>query len=141
MSRRVTHEHAAEHEAAHVVVGLALGLRLRKATVEPSVLNGERVGGYTWFSVGRRRLAFGVMVCAGIAWEGASEPHEPSFAAGDWDLAREYLKSESSILDGVRLAREVLNNRRRLHRQVTLWLLDQDLTEQNLLHFFAEYSV
>ena len=33
----------AKHEAAHVVVGLVLGLKLWKATAQPAILNGERV--------------------------------------------------------------------------------------------------
>lgn len=56
---------AAEHEAAHVVVGLSVGLKLRRVELGP-----DDTGG-TWFrgplDGGRRRVGFGMMYAAGLA--------------------------------------------------------------------------
>ncbi len=114
----------AEHEGAHLVVGLALGLRLRAVSLEPIVLDGHVTLGYTWFGGSEREgLARSVMYCAGVAWE--SRPGgTPVAASVDKKLARKYFRSTHDLRTGVRVASEILATRRRAHARVVAELLD-----------------
>ena len=126
---------AAEHEAAHLVVGLALGLKLRKATARRSILNGQIVDGHVWFQPGRHYLAFGIMVCAGIAWERRPEVAAqswPEAIEADYKQAWQIHRFKANIETSVRVAREMLDARRRLHARVTSELLDRDLTGRDI---------
>lgn len=117
-------QQTAEHEGAHLVVGLALGLRLRAVSLEPAVLDGEATVGYTWFG-GKlsEGLARSVMYCAGVAWE--SRPGgDVAWARVDKKLARKYFRSTHDLRTGVRLAAEILASRRRAHKRVVAELLD-----------------
>ena len=83
MSRRRSLS-VARHEAAHAVVGVYLGLALRRVKVAPP----ERPEweGYAWFRYGAtKRLAFGVMCAAGAA--GARIHGDEAGDAGDRALA------------------------------------------------------
>jgi hypothetical protein len=115
----------AEHEAAHLVVGLSLGLRLRTVSLEPTVLDGLTVLGYTWFGGSSREgLARSIMYCAGVAWE--SRPGGvPVAASADRRLARKYFRSEHDLQTGVKIAAEILATRRRVHASVVSELLDR----------------
>ena len=96
MTARVDH---AEHEAAHVVVGLALCLPLRLATLRQETWRNFEIEGYTWFGAPRQRLAHGVVACAGIAWE--SRPGgSPHGARGDRKLALERLRTPADVRTG-----------------------------------------
>src|SRR5688572_19198623 len=93
----------AEHEAAHVVVGLAMGLRLHRASLTPEVIDGVLTCGYAWFGGSSREgLARSVMYCAGVAWE--SRPGGmPEAASADRRLARKYFRSAHDLQTGVRI--------------------------------------
>lgn len=60
----------AQHEAAHVVVGLALGLRLRRVVVGFQTVDGVETHGHALFD-GRCGSveAWQIMYAAGVAWE------------------------------------------------------------------------
>lgn len=117
---------AAEHEAAHVVVGLALGLKLRKAALGYFDNPQHYLDGFTWFSHGRQYLAFGVMICAGIAWE-RREGGNPSNAALDAKQAKQIHIYSANVETSVRLADELLRARRAAHARVARELCDRDL--------------
>lgn len=117
----------AQHEAAHVVVGVALGLRMRRAVLAREVLpRGWVSHGWVWFDGGPRRLeALNVMTAAGVAWEravgGRGDAH-------DW----RDLRASTSGLHGaeacVRCARALLFELAPEHERVTRALLERDLT-------------
>ena len=119
----------AEHEAAHVVVGLALGLRLRRATLQPTPIGRDGIAvGYAWFEHGKNYMAHAIMVCAGVAWDrrtGGDTSH-------DYALAKHTLRYRADVETGVRVAREMLDSRRRLHARLTSELLDRDLTAADI---------
>ncbi len=117
----------AEHEAAHVVVGLALGLKLVRAHVAHARPEHDSSEGFAWFKPGRAYMAFGIMTCAGIAWENRPGG-TPEYASFDMKLAKQVLRTNASVRTGVRLARELLDGRRRLHARVAAELCDRDLT-------------
>lgn len=130
----------AEHEAAHVIVGLALGLKLRKATIEPSVLNGHVAAGYSWFYVGRKYMAFGIMACAGIAWE-RRRGRNATAIAGDLEIAQQVWDCRRSEIEtGVKLAREIIEGRRRLHARVASELCDRDLSPADVEALVLEHA-
>jgi len=117
----------AEHEAAHMVVGLALGLRFKRAAVEDFEWRGWQAGGFTWFAGGpRTRLASGVMSCAGIAWE-SRQGGVPEYADGDRKLAREWLASMHDVRAATRIANEILTSRKRIHRTLAHRLCEAPL--------------
>src|SRR5687767_2105984 len=79
----------AQHEAAHVVVGVALGLTLGRASALPWVEEGVQYGGYCWFPLppNRRTWADAVMGAAGVAWERAVAPSvgdDEGAQSADW---------------------------------------------------------
>lgn len=116
----------AQHEAAHVVVGVALGLRLFKAT-----LRSDRPddAGYTWFWEHPAREAYMVMTAAGITWErrvnGDVWP-----ARDDVRVLREQfgVKGNRRIRALECAAWAILETRVRAHGLVTRALLEGDLT-------------
>jgi hypothetical protein len=69
----LTPEAVAKHEAAHVVVGVASGLKLKHATINPT----DGLAGYAWFHgnpQGPHREALALMYAAGVAWENGRSP-------------------------------------------------------------------
>ncbi len=131
--RAVLDTSTAEHEAAHVVVGLALGLRLRRATIVPSPWGSRKVAlGYAWFGGSSREgFARTIMYCAGIAWE--SRPGgTPAAARADEIQARQFFTSQHDLACGVRIAREMLDGRRRAHARIASELCDRDLTSADI---------
>ena len=125
MSRRAD---VAEHEAAHVVVGMALGLPFRAAKVGHEVWKDFEILGYTWFG-GRCKVAHGVLACAGIVWErkfGRNRVH----ASADRQNARGYLGS--GVRTGCKLANEILVTRTEILGRVARELCDRDLGPKEL---------
>lgn len=117
----------AEHEAAHVVVGLALGLRLRRATASPSPLGKRGIAcGYVWFYSDRKYLAQAIMLCAGVIWDRENGFAPCTTSAGDRAQAAR-LVSRRDLPTCERLAAELLGARRRAHARVASELLDQSL--------------
>lgn len=130
----------AEHEAAHVVVGLALGLRLRRATIVPSPAPGP-TGihvGYAWFEHGRNYTAHAIMCCAGVAWE--RRPGGLGQSPADYALAKSSLRYKSDVETCVRIARELLDGRRRAQARVASELCDRDLTAADVEALVLDFA-
>lgn len=122
----------AQHEAAHVVVGCALGLRLRAAVVrwhqdrdDPSTW----LGGYAWFHghETRDRAALALMLAAGIAWERAIRG-KPRVRGADAEALRGYCGSRREYEAYITAAGAMLAGRQAAHARVTRALLDRDIT-------------
>jgi hypothetical protein len=121
----------AEHEAAHLVVGCALGLKLRRATVLPGTTD-PKLDGYAWFhGPMRAHAAFGVMYAAGIYWESRAGG-DPEDARYDKVHARACFKSAADVRTAARLAGEILTARRGVLARVARELLDRDLTAKDV---------
>ena len=119
----------AEHEAAHVVVGLALGLRLKRATIQPAPYGRTGISiGLAWFAHDKRYLAVATMFAAGVAWDRRTG-HDSS---ADYELALGTLKRRADVETSVRIAREMLDSRRRVHARIASELCDRDLTAQDV---------
>lgn len=116
----------AQHEAAHVVVGVALGLRLHRATI---VRAGDELGSCT-FLTGAREAEL-LMLAAGPAWErrvGALE-----HAAGDYAVLRRMRVRGNARLRALELAAwAVLEARAAAHARVTRALLAGDVTARHV---------
>jgi hypothetical protein len=113
----------AQHEAAHVVVGVALGLHLRKAAVGGAT----NELGYAIFEVPKAaRMAWAITLAAGVAFERR---------AGDLETARADVKElrragfdKHSIATLAVAADAILETRGLAHARVTRALLQRDLT-------------
>jgi hypothetical protein len=121
----------AQHEAAHIVVGVALGLRLRKASVQPWP-DGD-ADGWVWFPLPpkRRTWAQAVMVAAGVAWERAVRPSvcdAEGDAQYDWADLLAQVPTRHDAETCVRAAASLLTNLGPVHARVTRALLERDLT-------------
>ncbi len=123
----------AEHEAAHVVVGVALGLKLLGASASPNLKHNTE--GHALFrgvqGWGRRRLAFGIMYCAGVAYErrpGGNLDHSDT----DFRLARACVSSVGDVQTGIRVADEIMAARRRALARVAAELLDGTLGPRDI---------
>lgn len=119
----------AQHEAAHIVVGAALGLRLRRASALPWA-DGE---GYCWFPLppGRRAWADAVTGAAGVAWERALAPNRADSEGPQRDDWAQLLAAVPSLHDAetcVRAAAALLAGLGAVHARVTRALLERDIT-------------
>lgn len=119
----------AQHEAAHIVVGVALGLRLRRASASPWA-DGE---GYCWFPLppGRRTWADAVTGAAGVAWERAVSPRTADTEGpqrDDWAQLLEAVPSRHDAETCVRAAAALLSGLGAVHARVTRALMARDLT-------------
>jgi hypothetical protein len=119
----------ASHEAAHIVVGVALGLRLRRASALPWA-EGE---GYCWFPLpaNRRTWADAVLTAAGVAWERAVAPSvrdDEGPQRADWAELLEATPSRHDAETCVRAAAAILAGLGAVHARVTRALLERDLT-------------
>ena len=118
----------AQHEAAHVVVGVALGLRLYRATVTPE---GDNLGTTTWHPKPWPREADLIMTAAGVAWERRCG----DLTHARWDLAqlrRRGVRGNARLVVLERAAWAVLWERRSLHARLTRALCEGDLTARDV---------
>lgn len=131
----------AQHEAAHVVVGAAVGLRLRRVVIG-HVTEGRDVStGYVWFlptyetpdrpPIPRRREASALMLAAGPAWD---------LVMGNPRWWSDYDRRELRVLVPsvhgrramITAATALLAGLRREHHRVTRALLARDITGADL---------
>jgi hypothetical protein len=111
----------AQHEAAHIVVGVALGLRLREAVL--GAIDRPDWQGYALFT-GANRAAWALTLAAGVAWD--DELHE-HYSSGDVRLLRR-LSYRGGAIDALALAAgAILETRGVAHARVTRALLERDL--------------
>lgn len=124
---------AAQHEAAHVVVGVALGLKLGRASARLwRADDGELCAGYCFFPLppGRREWAGAITSAAGVAWERALAPWESDergYQAADWAELLEATPSRHDAETCVRAAAALLAGLGAAHARVTRALLERDL--------------
>jgi hypothetical protein len=111
----------AQHEAAHVVVGVSLGLRLYEAAL--TLRPGETWGGHCWFPRGHNE-ALAIMYAAGIAWERALRNGRSPI---DAKLCRALVSSRHAVQTCVRAAGAIIATSSAIHTRVTRALLDQNL--------------
>lgn len=122
----------AQHEAAHVVVGVALGLRLGRASALPWAKGGDEGDGYCWFPLppNRRAWADAVMGAAGVAWERAVAPcaaDADGRQSADWAELLDATPSRHDAETCVRAAAALLAGLGAAHARVTRALLERDL--------------
>lgn len=122
----------AQHEAAHVVVGLALGLRLaRVALGEKQAPGGAFVGETVWHGDPWPREAGLLMTAAGVAWE--RRCGNLRHAAYDIaDLRRAGVKGNARIRVLETAAWSILATRAGVHARVTRALVERDLTASDV---------
>jgi hypothetical protein len=123
----------AQHEAAHVVVGVALGLKLGRVSALPWA-DGD---GYCWFPLppGRRAWADAVTGAAGVAWERAVAPavgDAEGRQSADWAELLAATPSRHDAETCVRAAAALLAGLGGLHARVTRALLDRDLGPEDI---------
>lgn len=127
----------AGHEAAHVVVGCALGLafRLARVATHAGVINPRATwDGETWF-VERpgEDLAHAIMAAAGVVWDRKCHGSADDLPESDLWYVRRYSRgSRRRIETCVRSAATILDARARLHARVMRALAEQDLTPRDL---------
>jgi hypothetical protein len=115
----------AQHEAAHVVVGVALGLRVSEVTID-----GPRGDAWGWEGRRRRgwREAWALMYAAGVAWERAHPTGDPWAARHDLAAVKRLSSGRAGAEACITAAGALLATLGTAHRRVTLALLDRDLT-------------
>jgi hypothetical protein len=118
----------AQHEAAHVVVGVTLGLRLSRATIAPA--DPEALGLTEWAAPWPREADL-LMTAAGVAWE--RRAGDLAHAAFDLRaLRRMGVRGNARLVALERAAWAVLESRAALHARVTRALLEGDVTPRVL---------
>jgi hypothetical protein len=117
----------AQHEAAHVVVGLTLGLRLTFAKLYP-LSRTEKVAETQFEGVlSADDPRFAITIAAGIAWErGIKAPGECDRVDRAMLVRAHYSRGEIRGL--VRAAAAILATRGPAHARVTRLLVERDLT-------------
>lgn len=120
----------AQHEAAHVVVGVVLGLRFRRATITG---NDPKWCGETDFAFVRGDdTANAIMTAAGIAWDRGLRFPRVSYAE-DLRWVRKIVGSgRRSVEACVTAAAAILAGRMAVHARVTRALLEGDITGADL---------
>lgn len=116
----------AQHEAAHVVVGVALGLRLEHAKIY-----GPHDAETIWAGEPWPREAGLMMWAAGVAWE--RKHGDLALAAYDLEYLRKArVRGHARLIALERAAWSVLDCRRKLHGRIALQLLERDLTGDDI---------
>lgn len=119
----------AQHEAAHVVVGVALGLHLRKAVLRRT--RKSKLVGYAQFEVpAHKRTAWGITLAAGVAFEQRAGTLDA--AAGDLQTLVDEGFSGEDIVALVVAADAILESRGTAHARVTRALVQRDLTGEDI---------
>ena len=127
----------AQHEAAHVVVGCAVGLRLDRAAIGPwpgsrkSKPCDDAMGWAEFFEVRGDGTAQAIMIAAGIAWDRGLR-FSPRFSSYDWRECNKIVRGRRSVEACVTAAAAILAGRMSVHARVTRALLERDLTAADL---------
>lgn len=122
----------AQHEAAHLVVGVALDLKVRSVVIEKA-RPGWTSGGYCWFfDSAKKTYADALMFAAGVAWENALGHGDPTDAAEDARACRLLVGSAHDYKTCVRAAAAMLTVLAPAHTRLTRALLDRDLTGRDV---------
>lgn len=127
----------AGHEAAHVVVGCALGLTFRAARVRthPGVHDPSATwDGETWFlERPGDDLGHAIMAAAGVVWDQRVHAHVEAVPESDLWYVRKYMRgSRRRVETCIRSAATILDARAKLHARLMRALADRDLTANDL---------
>jgi hypothetical protein len=117
------------HEAAHVVVGVALGARLHSAVVRRWYSNGAPCDAWTWFP-SARRITDGLISAAGVAWSNATR--DGLGEHDERDLRAIVSCSSADFRACVTAAAAILESRATAHARVVRALLEHDLTHADI---------
>lgn len=117
------------HEAAHVVVGVALGARLHSAVVRRWYRNGEPCDAWTWFPYATDTIE-ALITAAGVAWSGATR--DGLGAYDEADLRALVRGSRNAYRAYVTAAAAILETRATAHARVVRALLEHDLTHADI---------
>lgn len=122
----------AQHEAAHIVVGVALGLRLIEANLtRKKVGRFDYLGETVWEPKPWPREAGLLMTAAGLAWERACG--DLIHARGDTaELRRAGVRGNARVRVLERAAWAILAGRPALHTRLTRALLEGSVTGQDI---------
>lgn len=121
----------AQHEAAHVVVGAALGLRLARAAIGPWRGDRDVLGFAEFFEVRGDSTAHAIMIAAGIAWDRGLR-FKPVHSEIDRKMCMKLVRGRRSLEACVTAAAAVLAGRMGVHARVTRALLEHDLIGADL---------
>lgn len=117
----------AQHEAAHVVVGLALGMRLELATLTPERVRGQLWHGSVTWREGRESARDAIMYAAGLAWDRSVRLSRGERSSWDWTYCRDIVRSVTAVEACITAAAAILGGRMGAHARVTRALLERDL--------------
>lgn len=121
----------AQHEAAHIVAGQAVGLRVRRAILGDEPCHGTwRMYGAVWFNdrtATPTQLA--IAIAAGCAWDRGM--HEES--EGDFRLLRTMRHTRKEIDALVVAASAILSGRMAIHQRCARALYERDLDAGDIL--------
>jgi hypothetical protein len=118
----------AQHEAAHVVVGVALGLKLVRAT---ALSEGAWLGGSTFMIGAGDRYADLICTAAGVAWERRCGDLKHALSDVAY-LRRVGVKGTRPLRTLERAAWALLETRASVHARVTRALLEEDLDDRSV---------
>jgi len=116
------------HEAAHVVVGVALGLRLHSSVVRDWYANREARLAWTWFPRAGR-VADSLVTAAGVAWSSATGD---GLEVLDARALRRVVPKRGDFLALVTAAGAMLESRATAHARVVRALIEHDLTHEDV---------
>lgn len=120
----------AQHEAAHVVVGVSLGLTLSHASASNQP-NGDLGATVFWADV-NDRMAVLMMYAAGLAWE--RRVGDVQHALGDVAILRSKgVRTTRALQILERAAWAILETRGALHARITRALLEDDLDHAEVM--------
>lgn len=125
----------AQHEAAHIVVGVAVGLRVRRAILGDRVNHGTwKVWGCVWFDDRNAApMQLSLAYAAGVAWDRSlGEESE-----GDFEILRKMRYTRREIDALVLASSALLAGRMPLHTRCTRALYDRDLTAVDVARLAA----
>ncbi len=135
----------AHHEAAHVVVGLALGLRVQEVKLGlKNKEGGYYEVGYTQFFGNSSHYAWAIAYAAGIAYEQyTGNPNAHDHGSGDLSALRNIgVRTKGAVAALVVAANGILRANRALHSKVTKALLDKGtLKEADILSLVNEGKI
>ncbi len=123
MARVFEHLHpheVAAHEAAHVVTGLAVGLRLRYVLIATP---GNEAAGLTVWEPDHSDIAYAIQYAAGVVWDSMSQTY---FSKEDARLCRKHVDYKADVEVCKRIAKDLLTTRKRAHEMITKALLNAD---------------
>ncbi len=119
------HEHlhphdVAAHEAAHVVVGLAVGLSLKYVLIATP---GNEAAGLTLWNSDGSDIGYAIQYAAGVVWD---EMSLQGYSRDDARLCRKHVDYQADVNVCKRVAKALLLSRKVAHQLITKALLAAD---------------